>query len=66
MDEQILSKIADLEKKIDAIYRSAEKTRKYFMWTLIVTVLAIVLPAIGLVFVIPYYLSTLDFGILGL
>ncbi|OGZ00468.1 MAG: hypothetical protein A2946_00450 [Candidatus Liptonbacteria bacterium RIFCSPLOWO2_01_FULL_53_13] len=70
MDEQILARIAELEKKIDAIYRSVEKTRKYFKWTLIVTVLAIVLPLIGLAFVIPYYLKTLTsslggFGDLG-
>lgn len=50
-------KILDIEKKIDAIYISTEKTRKYFMWTLIITVAAVVLPIIGLLFAIPSFMS---------
>ena len=50
-------KLAAIEKKIDAIYATTEKTRKYFMWTLIVTLVLVVLPAIGLVFAIPSFLS---------
>lgn len=46
--------------KIDAIYKSVEKTRKYIMWTAIITIAVIVLPLIGLVFVIPSYLSQLN------
>ena len=64
--EELLERLESQEKKIDAIYRSVEKTRKYFMWTLIITVAAIVLPLIGLVFVIPAYLSTINFSNLGL
>ena len=59
MDEQDSARIAELEKKIDAIYRSVERTRKYFKWTLIITVFAIVAPLIGLAVVIPYYINTL-------
>jgi hypothetical protein len=47
-----------LEEKIDKIYISVEKTRKYFKWTMIITILVVVLPAIGLVFAIPSFLST--------
>ena len=50
--------MADLERKIDAIYVSAEKTRKYFLGTLVVTVILFVLPLIGLVFAIPTFIST--------
>lgn len=46
-----------LEEKLDKIYISVEKTRKYFLWTLIVSVALIILPAIGLAFVIPSFLS---------
>lgn len=56
MDEQ---KVSELEKKIDQIYVSVEKTRKYFLWTVIVTLVAFVLPLIGLLFAIPYFLNTL-------
>ena len=66
MEQDILNKLAELEKKIDATYRSAEKMRKYFMWTLIISVAVIVLPLIGLVFAIPVFLKTFNFSGLGL
>ncbi len=47
-----------MEEKIDAIYISTEKTRKYFLTTMIVTIVAFVLPMIGLVFAIPAFMST--------
>ena len=50
--------LAELERKIDAIYESTEKTRKYFLWTLIGTLIAFVLPLVGLVFAIPSFLAT--------
>jgi F0F1-type ATP synthase membrane subunit c/vacuolar-type H+-ATPase subunit K len=65
MDE-INQKLAAQEVKLEAIWRSVEKTRKYFMWTLIITLLAIVLPLFGLVFAIPAYLRTLNMSGLGL
>jgi type II secretory pathway component PulF len=57
MDPQLQAKLDALEKKIDAIYVSAEKTRKYIFWTAVVTIAVIVLPLLGLVFVIPQFLS---------
>lgn len=47
-----------LEKKIDAIYVSTERTRKYFLGTLIASVIFFVLPFIGLLFAIPAFLSS--------
>ncbi len=58
MDPIIESRLKELEAKIDAIYISAEKTRKYFLWTAIITVALFVLPLIGLMFAIPSFLST--------
>lgn len=57
-DAVLLQRLDALEKKLDATYRSAEKTRSYFMWTLIVTAVAFVLPFIGLLFAIPSFLAT--------
>lgn len=57
-------KINELEKKIDAIYVSVEKTRKYFLWTLILTLVLFFLPLIGLVFAIPVFVNTLTSGLL--
>jgi len=55
----IQKKLEELEAKIDAIYISAEKTRKYFLWTMIGGIATFVLPLIGLALVIPYYVSLL-------
>lgn len=69
MDEQIkqiLQKLEEQDKKLDAIYRSSEKMRRYFLWTLIVSILVIVLPLIGLLIVIPQFLNTLNINNLGL
>jgi len=57
MEEDILKLISDQEKKLDDIYISVEQTRKYFLWTLVTTVVLFVLPLIGLLFVIPQLLS---------
>ena len=57
MDEEIQKQIAALDGKLDDIYRSVEKTRKYFLWTLAATVIAFILPLIGLMVAIPQFLS---------
>jgi type II secretory pathway component PulF len=57
MEEEILKKFEEQEKKLDKIYRSAEKTRKYFLYALIITVVMVALPFIGLLFIIPKFLD---------
>jgi type IV secretory pathway component VirB8 len=54
------------DKKLDEVYESVEKTRKYLFWTFIVSVVFIVLPLIALLFAIPKFLSAYDFGALGI
>jgi type IV secretory pathway component VirB8 len=57
MPPELIKKIEDQQAKIDQVYISVEKTRKYFLWTLIITVALFVLPLIGLVFALPAFLS---------
>ena len=52
MDPETKNKLTELESKIDAIYYSVEKTRKYFLTIVWITVIAVVLPIIGLFFAI--------------
>lgn len=68
MDEnELYQKIQEQDKKLDAIYRSVEKTRKYFLWTLIISVVVFILPLLGLIVVIPQFLSVYSgLGDLGL
>lgn len=49
--------LKSLEEKINSIYVSVEKTRNYIKWAFIISVLAVVLPAVGLLFAIPSFLS---------
>jgi len=48
--DETIKKLEQQDKKLDAIYASAEKTRKYLLWTLTITVAVIVVPLIGLPF----------------
>ena len=64
MNEQdILNRLQNLETKIDSVYISVEKTRKYILIVTIATVVAFVLPLILLAFAIPSFLNT--FSVLG-
>jgi len=59
MEQQSVQEIIDLlQQKIDAVYVSAEKTRKYFLAVIIVSLIAFVLPLVGLFFAIPSFLSS--------
>ena len=58
MEPTIQNKLEELERKVDAIYVSVEKTRKYILWTAIITVAVVVLPLIGFIFVIPSFINT--------
>ncbi|MBI4708905.1 MAG: hypothetical protein HY764_01720 [Candidatus Portnoybacteria bacterium] len=66
MEEEILKKFEAQEKKLEEIYHSIERMRKYFLWTLIITVVLIVLPLIGLAIVIPQFINIYSGFNLGL
>ena len=59
LDPDLKTRLDDLEHKLDATFRSAEKTRKYFMWTLIAGAVTVVLPLIGIAIIAPIYLNSL-------
>lgn len=66
MDSEIKQKIEEQSAKIDAIYKSVEKTRKYFQITLWITVLLFILPLIALIFIIPSFINTYTNALGGL
>jgi hypothetical protein len=57
IDADLNARLDTLEKKVDAIYISAEKTRKYIWWTGVMTFLFFVLPILGLALVIPSFIA---------
>lgn len=58
--------IKALENKIDALQASVDKIRKLFFWTFVITAALFILPLVGLIFVIPQFLSTYSGAINGL
>ncbi len=59
MEKEILDRLAVQEEFLLNIYKSVEKTRKYFFWTMVGSVLLIVLPLVGIMFAAPALLSSL-------
>ncbi|MEK7076772.1 MAG: hypothetical protein AAB967_00920 [Patescibacteria group bacterium] len=57
MEEDIKKELEEIKALLAKTYASAEKTRRYFLWTLIVAIVVTVLPLVGLVFAIPAFLS---------
>ena len=60
MDHEALEKeLREQRALIEKIYVSAEKTRKYFLWTMWGTLIVFLLPLIAIAIALPYMISTL-------
>jgi hypothetical protein len=66
MDQELVARLDAQDRKLDAIYVSVEKTRKYFLWTMIASIVMFVLPLLGIMIAIPWLLSTLSEAYSGL
>lgn len=58
MEEETKKRLDAQDELLEKIYISVEKTRKYFLWTLIISLVVFILPLIGLVFILPKFLNT--------
>jgi len=63
--ENIDKRLTTLEEKVNKVYESVEKTRKYFLWTMIISVAVIVIPLIVLMFVLPSFISNYTSSLSG-
>lgn len=54
-----MQKFEEQERRLRDIYKSIEKMRKYFLWTLIITIITVVLPLVALIAILPWFLKTL-------
>ena len=59
METEILNKVKELEAKIEKIYISVEKTRKYFQWTFIATIVFFILPLIVIAVILPSLMDSI-------
>jgi hypothetical protein len=58
MDEDLNRRLASIELKLEQTYAAAEKSRRYLMWTGIVSVAVFVIPLLISLFAIPWFIST--------
>ena len=65
MEEETKKRLDEQDELLKKIYISTEKTRKYFLWTLIASLVVFILPLIGMIFVIPKFLSVYTTGMGG-
>ncbi len=56
--QQLKQKIEEMDKKLDAILASSNATKRHARIIFWITIALVVLPAIGLVFVVPSFLSS--------
>ncbi|MFA5841214.1 MAG: hypothetical protein WC847_03035 [Candidatus Paceibacterota bacterium] len=64
--QNLQKKIDEQGVKIESIYKSVEKTRKYFLMTMWITLVTIVLPLIVLTFVLPSLIASYTNTLSGL
>lgn len=60
MDNELKNRLDVLEQKIDVISKYIKFLKNLFLWTLIITIVVTVLPLIGLLFVLPSFMSSFD------
>ncbi len=51
-------KLQEMNAKIDAIWKSVEKTRKYHLVTMWLTIVFLVVPLVAAMFVLPMFLTS--------
>ncbi len=66
MEQEILNRLQAQDELLLKIYISVEKTRKYFMWTLISTAVLFFVPLFGIMFILPSFITTITSGYAGL
>jgi len=66
MENDIRTRLDAQDAKLEAIWQSVEKSRKYFLITAWITIGAIVLPLIALALIIPAFMSSYTASIEGL
>ncbi len=64
MDQELEGRLKAQDEKLDRIFVSVEKTRKYILASLIISILFFVLPLVAALFIVPIVFSTLA-GIYG-
>lgn len=58
IDPELAAKLDEIAAKVDAAYHAAESARKYLFWGRVIAIILIVLPLIGLAWLVPPFLAS--------
>mgnify|MGYP001585542440 FL=1 len=58
LDQDLEQRLNNQDELLAKIYRSVEKTRKYFLWTLIATLAMFVIPLLAMIVVLPWFMNS--------
>lgn len=62
-ESDVMNKLNENGEQLDDIQDSVHGMRRIFFWTMIITLVLIILPVIGLVFFIPSFVNTYASGL---
>ncbi len=65
MEQDISEVLKKINERLNTVYDSVERTRKYILWSLIMQVAVVLLPLVVLMFAVPFLLSSVS-GLSGL
>jgi hypothetical protein len=60
MEQEILDRLHAQDEILAKIYDSAERTRKYFLFSMMMTLIFFLLPLVGVMFAVPFLLDTVN------
>jgi len=66
MDQELRSRIEHIEQTVELTRVAADKTRKYIFILVVSSIVAFVLPLLGLLIVVPIVMNTLNSAYSGL
>jgi hypothetical protein len=66
MEQELQKKLDEQGAKLDALFTSVDKIRKYFKIIVWITIIMVVVPALGLIFAIPAFLNSYTSSLEGL
>lgn len=58
IDPELAARLDAVQDAAERAAKSADKTRKYLFWKTVVTVAFVAIPAVGLIFAIPAFISS--------
>ncbi|MEK9166383.1 MAG: hypothetical protein AAB846_01475 [Patescibacteria group bacterium] len=60
IEQEMMRRLEEQGRKLEEVLDSVNRLKNYFRWTLIISILVIILPLIGIALIIPQILSAVS------